>query len=370
MLTHREESLQRDITRIRDHVWKMSLQAEKALNGCLKSYLENNRQLAYEVILRDQHIDRKEKEIDRLCLEFLVRQDPVAGLLRFAYSTIRINLEIERIGDYAECIARQVLKLYDDPNFELKDEITELSNLSITMFHDSIRAFMDQDTEIAQKSIETEKTVDVLRSELNSRVVSLLAQQKISPMAVDPLMTIIRKFERVSDQARNICMEVLYMCTGEYTKHPSAEAFRILFVDDHNSCRSQMAEAIASSLNLSRFIFASAGIEPKPVDCSTIDFMLTKGIDLSRVTPKTIHQIPNLDHYQVIVCLTEKANKAFPHYPRKMVFLHWPVIDPSKLQDSREEINKAYEKTYNFIKNHITDLVNAIIDTDSETGRE
>ena len=188
------------------------------------------------------------------------------------------------------------------------------------------------------------------------------------PMAVDPLMTIIRKFERVSDQARNICMEV-HMCTGS-TQNIPAQRPSVSFVDDHNSCRSQMAEAIASSLNLSRFIFASAGIEPKPVDCSTIDFMLTKGIDLSRVTPKTIHQIPNLDHYQVIVCLTEKANKAFPHYPRKMVFLHWPVIDPSKLQDSREEINKAYEKTYNFIKNHITDLVNAIIDTDSETGRE
>jgi phosphate transport system protein len=135
----------------------MSLQAEKALNGCLKSYLENNRQLAYEVILRDQHIDRKEKEIDRLCLEFLVRQDPVAGLLRFAYSTIRINLEIERIGDYAECIARQVLKLYDDPNFELKDEITELSNLSITMFHDSIRLLWIRTLRLPKKASKPKK---------------------------------------------------------------------------------------------------------------------------------------------------------------------------------------------------------------------
>ena len=63
-----------------------------------------------------------------------------------------------------------------------------------------------------------------------------------------PLMTIARRFERVSDQAKNICEEVLYMCTGEYSKHTGAEVLRILFVDEHNSCRSQMAEAVAQRI--------------------------------------------------------------------------------------------------------------------------
>src|SRR6266540_5798420 len=111
MPTHFEESLQRDIDRIRGKVTEMAAFGERALRDCLKALQEGNRQLAYTVILRDQKIDELEKEVDQLCLAFLVRQQPVAGPLRFAYATIRINLELERVGDYAESIARQVLKL-------------------------------------------------------------------------------------------------------------------------------------------------------------------------------------------------------------------------------------------------------------------
>ena len=96
MATYLETSVQRDIDRIRTKVTEMGALAEVALQDCIKAVAEHDRQLAYAIILRDQYIDEKEKEIDRLCLEFLVRQQPVAGPLRFAYSTIRINLMIRR----------------------------------------------------------------------------------------------------------------------------------------------------------------------------------------------------------------------------------------------------------------------------------
>src|SRR5512139_2037252 len=106
-----EESLERDIERIRQKIREMSALAERALRDCVETLKDGDRQRAYAVILRDQYIDELEKEIDRLCLEFLVRQQPVASLLRFAYGTIKVNLELERVGDYAESIARQVIKL-------------------------------------------------------------------------------------------------------------------------------------------------------------------------------------------------------------------------------------------------------------------
>ena len=80
----------------------------------MQALAESNRQLAYSVIVRDQRIDELEKEIDRLCLEFIVRQQPVAGTLRFAYAAIKINSELERVGDYAESMARQILMLSSD----------------------------------------------------------------------------------------------------------------------------------------------------------------------------------------------------------------------------------------------------------------
>jgi hypothetical protein len=131
-----------------------------------------------------------------------------------------------------------------------------------------------------------------------------------------PLMTIISKFERVSDQAKNICNETLYMCTGEMTKHPGAEAFRILFIDDNNSCQSQIAEAIALSFKEKKFIFSSAGIEPKPIDRSTIEFMKTKGIDLTRM-PRKESPDTNLDHYQVIIALIPNVSKVLPNLQQR-----------------------------------------------------
>src|SRR5262245_51691402 len=136
MATYYEASLQRDLDRIRAKVSEMAGQGEQALRDCLKALLERNRTLAYAVILGDQRIDELEKELDRLCLEFLVRQQPVAGLLRFAYATIRINLELERVGDYAEGIARQVLKLTSIDAPIPFERFEEIANLSIPMLRD------------------------------------------------------------------------------------------------------------------------------------------------------------------------------------------------------------------------------------------
>src|SRR5574340_1559626 len=115
MPTRLEQSLERDIGRIRQQVLEMAALAEKSLRDCVRALVDGNRQLANAVILRDQYIDEKEKGIDRLCLEFLVTQQPVGAHLRLAYSAIKINLELERVGDYAESVARQLLRLETSP---------------------------------------------------------------------------------------------------------------------------------------------------------------------------------------------------------------------------------------------------------------
>jgi len=362
MPTHFEESLRRDIERIQTQVKEMGALAERALRDAVQSLVDNNRQLAYAVILRDQYIDDHEKAIDRMCLEFIVRQQPVAGPLRLAYTTIKVNLDLERVGDYAESMARQILRLSGMPRLDeaVIKRLVEMADLSIPMLHDSVTAFVEQDPELANRTIVIEAAVDTLQSRFNAELIDLLRQQTIPVEMMQPLITLARRLERVSDQARNICMEVLYMCTGEYAKHPGSESLRILFVDEYNACRSQMAEAIAQSLDLPEFLFSSAGVEPRPIDQNTMQFMREKGFDLTRVAPKTIFQVPNLDHYQVIVALAAEAQQAFPRRPRKTVLLDWHVADPSRVEGSSEEIRAAYEATYQFIESHLRDLIEAI----------
>lgn len=346
---------------IRAKVTEMSALTEQALTKCVEALRERNRQIAYAVILRDLYVDELEKEIDRLCLEFLVRQQPVAGLLRFAYATIKINAELEGVGDCAEGIARQILKLNDKAIPVPLERFVEMANLTIPMLRDATHAFLNQDAELAKKTIEIEDAVDVLKSKLNTDLVHLYREHKLPFDALNPLTTIARRFERVSDLARNICMEVLYMCTGEYAKHPGSEVLRMLFVDEHNACRSIMAEAIAHAMNLPRFEFASAGLDPRPIEPATVEFMKDKGMDVTRMVPKALNQIPHLDHYHVIVGLDERVKRVFPQRPRKGVYLDWSVKDPSKVTGQPADGRAAHEETYRVIQSNLRDLVEAIL---------
>ena len=151
-MTHYEETLQRDIERIRAKVRQMGALAEAALKTCMKALAERNRQLAYSVIVRDQRIDELEKEIDRLCLEFIVRQQPVAGTLRFAYAAIKINSELERVGDYAESMARQILMLLGALEFELPTRSASRTSPAgpSRCCTPPIEAFVNQDVDAGQ----------------------------------------------------------------------------------------------------------------------------------------------------------------------------------------------------------------------------
>ena len=362
MNKHYEESLQRDIDRIRRKVTEMGALAERALKRCLRALGERNRQLAYSVILRDQRIDELEKEIDRLCLEFIVCQQPVAGTLRFAYATIKINLELERVGDYAESIARQILNVCgsDSPPVPI-ERIAEIANLAIPMLHDSVSAFVNQDPDLARKAMAAEEQVDRLRHRSNAELVRALQEGKIPVEQLMALMNIINRFERVADQAMSICQEALYAYTGEYTKHPGTDVFRVLFVDQHNSCRSQLAEAVGHAIQQPKFVFASAGLEPKELDPGTVAFLRDKGVDISRQTPRAVGQVPNVEHFQVIVALSEEARRAFPDPPTKVVCLDWSVRDPSTVKGSPAEVKAAYDETYDFLRAHLRDLVEAIL---------
>lgn len=366
-MTHYEEHLQRDIELIRRKILAMAQLADRALRDSLQSLVEKNLTLAYSVILRDQYIDEFEKEIDRLCLEFLVRQQPVAGHLRFAYATIKINLELERIGDYAESIARQVLKVS-----ALHDRLpiaafSELANVSIPMLQHAVKAFVEQDAKLARETMEDEAKADTLRNKLDVELLQLNQSGVIPITALTPLQTIARRFERVADQAKNICEETLYMCTGQYMKHRGAEVLRILFVDENNSCRSQMAEGIANSLDSSGFVISSAGLEARAIDWRTTEFMREKGIDITRQTSKSVNQIPNIEHYHVIIALAKGAQKVFPPPPTKTVGLDWNVEDPSRLPGSLADVRDAYEETFQYINTHLRELVQALVGNTKDT---
>jgi phosphate transport system protein len=259
----------------------MAVLSEGALKASVRALTERNRQLAYSIILRDQYIDELETDLDRLCLEFLARHQPVAKDLRFVFSTIQINRELERIGDYAESIARQVLVVSSLEPQAPYARFVELGDLAIHMLRDAVQSFLQQDAGLAARTMVIEERANALRTAINSDLKELSQAKMLPDASLTPLLTVARRLERVTDQAKNLCEEVLYMCTGEFVKHKGVEGFRILFLDAMNNSLSQMAEGIGNSLNRPQFVFKSAGFTPQPLDLRAVELMKGKGIDIS-----------------------------------------------------------------------------------------
>lgn len=364
MPSHLEASLQHDIDLIRAKVQEMTGQCERAFRDALRALALDERQTAYLVILRDQQIDELEQQLDRLCLEFLVRQQPVAGHLRFAYAAIKISSELERIGDHAEAVARRVLKLGPvRPSIDLQPFV-EMGEASLGMLRDAVRAFVTEDVELARATMLVEDEVDRKRRALDA---TLADRQREGQLGLTPftlLSTISRRTERISDEVRDICAETVYMCTGDFAKHDTPEAFRILFVDQHNHCRSQMAEAIAATLAHPRLIFTSAGLDPRPIDPRLPGFLAGKGLGIAGYRPKALEQIPNLEHYHVVVSFDEGAYYALRFRRTPTVVIDWPVHDPSTAPGTLDDNRTAYEEAFQFIRAQLQDLVDAIVRQD------
>ena len=366
-MSHYETSLQRDIDRLRAKLTEMAGRAEQSLKDGIVALMAGNRQLAYSIILRDTFIDALDREIDRLCLEFIIRQQPVGAHLRFAAAAIKINLELERVGDYAKSIAKQSLKLSRLGELVTPETFQAHADLVIPLLHEAIEAFVAQDTERARRVISATNGAERIRSRIGEELFVARQAGKLPLEAYDPLINIARRFERVANQAKNISQETLYMVTGEYAKHGRGAVLRVLFIDGANAGASQMAEAIGQARGDSRFIFSSAGLDPKPVDQGLIEFMSGKGIDISPGKSRAIAQVPNLEHYQVFIALTPEAAETFPPPNTKTVNLEWPLPDPAA--GERLGTAAAYGETWTFLQTHITDLVEALLGEQAKAER-
>lgn len=365
MGTQIEASLRHDMDLIRQAVREMAGQCERALRGALDALINGTQQAAYLVILRDERIDDLEEQLDRLALEFLVRQQPAAGHLRFAYAALKISTELERIGDHAEGVARRVLKLHEIHPAIHAEPFGEMGEAALTMLADAVRAFLEGDAELARSTMAAERTIAKMRQRIDKDLMVRQAAGEFGLEAYALLSTVSRRIERVADEIRNMSAETLYMCTGDFAKHKAPEAFRILFVDQHNHCRSQMAEAIATTMAHPRLLFSSAGLDPSPIDPRLVEFLAEKGLDISeRQRAKSLDQIPNLEVYHVVVAFDADVYSSLRFRRTPMVVFDWHVADPSAEPGPLAEHRQAYEDAFAFIRGQLQDLVEAIVRQD------
>jgi phosphate transport system protein len=358
---HLEEFLQRDLDTIQSKLAGMAGMVERALRASLQALTSNDRQKAYSIILRDQYIDMIETEVDRLCLEFMVRHQPVAGHLRFVFAVIQINRELERAGDFAEGVARQVLALSRVEPKPSYDRILELAQLALHMLGDAMESFLKRDSDLARRTMLIEDRVNTLRQNINVEIDAGIHNQQVATAAVHPVRTIARRFEGVGDRAKNICEEVLYMCTGEFMRHPGSDTFRVLFLDASNSTLSLLAEAVGRSLKLPRFVFNSAGLTPQPMDQRVVRFMESKGLPIPPLGSKSLDQVPDWQYYQVIITLN-LGDAWRPDPSSKAIHLRWSAAKDLPPDASAEDAEQGLQAACAILETQIKELVNAVLE--------
>ena len=240
-MTHFEERVERDLKELRDRVGSLATQVSTALENALRALLGGNRELAYATVLGDLPINRAFREIDKLCHRFIALHLPSGGHLRLISSIIRANIELERIGDYAVTISRHSVQRSEPPSGSIARELALMGEEARSVLRQATQAFLEGNAETAKAimpAADREHEIfgiafqDLVEREPDHNLRDLFG-----------LFGVLNMLERVADQAKNICEETVFAVTGE-TK--AAKVYRVVFLDEDNSCMSQMAEAIAA----------------------------------------------------------------------------------------------------------------------------
>jgi phosphate transport system protein len=194
---------------------EMGALIEKAINLAIEALKKQDTFLAKQAIAFDVEVDEKEKEIERLCLNILLQQQPVARDLRFVSSALKMITDMERIGDQAADISEITIHMAGEPYLDKLDRISLMAEATKKMVTDSIDAYVKRDLELAGNVIRSDDIVDNLFTAVRRDLIELTRTDSESGELAMDLQMISKYFERIGDHAVNIAEWVVYSITGQ-----------------------------------------------------------------------------------------------------------------------------------------------------------
>jgi len=211
--------LQREIENLKKKILSMSAEVEESLRNAVDSLVKRDADLAQAVIDGDTRLDHTEVEIEEDCLKILALHQPVAIDLRYVVAILKINGDLERIGDEAVNIAERAAYLTTHPPIDLPLDFKGMVTAAQSMVSRSIDALVNLDTAIARQVRVSDDEVD----DMNQHMYTLLQDYMMAnPDRVAEsvhLLSTSRHLERIADQATNIAEDVIYMVEGEIVRH-------------------------------------------------------------------------------------------------------------------------------------------------------
>jgi phosphate transport system protein len=211
--------LQREIERLKKHVLSLCALVEDQVQLALRAVLDRDEAMAKEVEQRDLDIDQREIEVEEECMKTLALHQPVAVDLRLIIATMKINNDLERIGDMAVNIARKARALASEPAVEVPFDLGAMWAKTQAMLRDSIDALVNMDAVQATDVCRRDDEVDRMKYEIRIEVENMIRHQPERVRALLRLLAVSRNLERIADLATNIAEDVVYLVEGRIVRH-------------------------------------------------------------------------------------------------------------------------------------------------------
>lgn len=188
---------------------------------CKQALISFDNDLAREILLTEKRVNALELKIDRDCENILALFNPVAVDLRFVLATLKINSNLERIGDNAEGIARYVMEVEKPFPREFIEAyaITEMADISLSMLEDAMDALEHENTASARKVFLKDDSLDIINSRATATTIELIRKENANPRHFLNLLSIVRKWERIGDQTKNISEEIIFYIEAKVLRH-------------------------------------------------------------------------------------------------------------------------------------------------------
>jgi len=213
-----------ELDELKHRILAMAGMAEQAIDLAVQAYAQRDLALCKRVLDNESAINRAEREVDELAIDLLAMQQPMAVDLRFILAVIKINADLERVGDQAVNIAQRVMNMIELSPTDLPVDIPAMAARVRAMIRDALRSFIEGDTELAKHVLEADDEIDRLNHEAFAELSRCMQAKPDSAVQALDALSIARNLERVADHATNIAEDVIFWVRGADVRHGAGQS--------------------------------------------------------------------------------------------------------------------------------------------------
>lgn len=206
---------EKQLTEIQEDMLVMAGMVGNAIQQGIESLKLRDVALARRIIENDVHINDKRYETEEKCIELISLQAPLASDLRTIIAVLHITVDLERMGDHAEGIAKISLMLADEPPLKPYIDIPRMADVGIEMLNGAIEAYKQRDTDLARRIIARDDEVDELYDQVYRELLTFMIDERGTIQRATYLTWVAHNLERIADRVTNICERVVYLVEGK-----------------------------------------------------------------------------------------------------------------------------------------------------------